>query len=98
MLPQLKSLFFIVTSIVYALIPVRGQNADYRNESLTRKGQSWYMAILHLDRGRYHFKNVLKLTSYLLLLASKTSFTELDAKHSRAPSHLFALLCHFGLQ
>jgi hypothetical protein len=37
-------------------------------------------------------KKVLELTSYLLLLASKTSFAEMYAKPSRAPT-LICLPC-----
>jgi hypothetical protein len=38
-------------------------------------------------------KNVLKSTSYLLPLASKTSFTEWYAKPSRAPTHICLPCC-----
>jgi hypothetical protein len=71
---------------------------DYRYECVN-KGQSWDKAILDMDRGLYHLleKNLLVPTSYLLPLASKTSFTEWYANPSRAPTLIYALLCHFGL-
>ncbi len=45
-----------------------------------------------MDRGFYHLKNVLRSSSYLLPLASKTSFTEWYAKPSQAPT-LICLPC-----
>ncbi len=52
-----------------------------------KKGQSWDRAIFSMDEGLYHLeKNVLESTSYLLPLASKTSFTERYAKPLRAPT------------
>jgi hypothetical protein len=65
----------------------------YRYECVTRKVKSSDRGISKIDRGLYHLvKNVLESTSYLLPLASETSFIESYAKPSRAPT-LVCLPC-----
>jgi hypothetical protein len=53
---------------------------------MCQKGQTWDRAILQMDRGLDHLKNVLESTSNLLLLVSKTNFTEWYARPSQAPT------------
>ncbi len=64
-----------------------------------KKSQSSGGAIF-FNRGLYHLeKKVLKWTSYMLPLASKTTFTDLYGKPSRAPTlPLIDWLCRFNLQ
>jgi hypothetical protein len=83
----------VISGDLFSIIFAMGVTTDYRHKCVSKKGQRWYRAILTKDKGLYHLEtNVLESTSYLLPLASKTSFTELYAKPLRAPT-LIRLPC-----
>ncbi len=60
---------------------------------VSKKGYGWNRARFDEDRGLYQFKNVLKWTSYLVPLASKTSLTESYEKPSRAQTRICSPCC-----
>jgi hypothetical protein len=80
-----------LASTVFSLLnaPATDSNVCQRRSELQEAKKSKFQ----MDRGLYHLeKIVLASASYLLPLASKTSFTEWFAKPSRAPT-LICLPC-----
>ncbi len=93
-LPHASLLLYLVYCYKLTWIYLGVPTTDYRHECVVKKkNHSWDRSILWMYAGLRHLiKNVLESTSYILPLASKTSFTDCYAEPSRALTFI-GLLC-----